>query len=475
VANSPVLLIEFNELCPPLMQRFMGRGLLPNFRRFYDQSQVYVTEAVERAPNLEPWIQWITVHTGLTYEEHQIFNIGEGHKLQAPAVWDVLSAAGLRVWVCGSMNTNGEQPVNGALLPDPWTTQFGPQPRELATYFQFVQRQVQEHTNDKVALSAREYLAFATFLVRHGLSRATMAAVARQLIEERRTGRGRWKRAMLLDRMQLDVFKHYWRKLQPEFSTFFSNSTAHFQHMYWRNMEPQLFKVAPGQEEQSEYHDAIERGYREMDRMLGEMMELCGDRATLVFATAISQQPCLVYEERGGKVAYRPRDFSKLLRFAGVEGNPSIAPVMAQYFHARFQDERSAKEGARKLRALQIDGAQAFNVVEEVGSEFMCGCHVYRQLEEGTLLRSAETGASTPFFELFYRIEGIKSGMHHPEGILWIRRPDRAHEVHSEKVPLQHVAPMLLDMFSIKPPATMRAAPLRGFAHLADQKMAAAG
>jgi hypothetical protein len=30
--ERPVILVEFNELCPPLIKRFMEAGLLPNFR-----------------------------------------------------------------------------------------------------------------------------------------------------------------------------------------------------------------------------------------------------------------------------------------------------------------------------------------------------------------------------------------------------------------------------------------------------------
>ena len=41
--------------------------------------------------------------------------------------------------------------------------------------------------------------------------------------------------------MQYDVFAHFHRRLNPAFSTFFLNSTAHYQHAYWENMEPQVF------------------------------------------------------------------------------------------------------------------------------------------------------------------------------------------------------------------------------------------
>jgi hypothetical protein len=455
-SDQSVILVEFNELCPPLMQRFMDRGVLPNFRRFHDESEVWTTECAERPPNLEPWIQWITVHNGVGYDEHKVYNLDEGHTVTAPALWDVLSDAGLRTWVCGSMNPRTSPTFDGAILPDPWTTKIEARPAELVPFFNFVKRNVQEYTNDRLPLGPRDYLGFVSFMARHGLSRKTGLHIARQLASEKRSrGKTRWKRATVLDRLQLDVFKHYWKKLDPHFATFFSNSTAHFQHMHWRNMDPQLFKVAPSENEQAQFKDAIEYGYRQMDGMLGELMELAGPGTTLVFLTAISQQPCLLYEEQGGKVAYRPRDFDAFLRWAGVKGRFTVAPVMTQYFHVAFDDDESAAAGAEMLGALNALGTHALHV-DHNGKELFVGCRIYKNVDDDLPLESTKTKQTTRFFDHFYKIEGMKSGMHHPDGMLWVRTPSHRHAVHSDKLPLERVAPMILDMFSVARPPTMR-------------------
>src|SRR5262249_53682268 len=163
-----------------------------------------------------------------------------------------------------------------------------------------------------------------------------------------------------------------------------------------RNMDPQLFKVAPSEKDQREYAEAIEFGYRSMDRMLGEFMELAPD-ATLVFATALSQQPCTIYEDQGGKVAFRPTSFEGLLRWAGVEGRFTISPVMTHYFHANFDDERSAAAAAEKLRALCAADTQALHVDCEK-RELFVGCRIYRTLPETEMIRGP-TGERN-FFEL---------------------------------------------------------------------------
>jgi hypothetical protein len=82
----------------------------------------------------------------------------------------------------------------------------------------------------------------------------------KQLLEER-GGSNRWKRAIILDRLQWDVFAWHWKRIQPALSTFFLNSTAHFQHLYWRNMDPSAFRIKPTDSEQEEYGKAILFGY----------------------------------------------------------------------------------------------------------------------------------------------------------------------------------------------------------------------
>jgi hypothetical protein len=151
---TPVLLLEFNELSPSLMERFVREGLLPNFKILHDESEVYTTQAVEKYPYLEPWIQWITVHSGLNYDEHGVYRLGDGGDLKKPCVWDLLSEHHFRVWLCGSMNIRYDSPINGYVLPDPWTSTVRPFPDSLAAYYRFVQAHVlQEYTNDRVPLS----------------------------------------------------------------------------------------------------------------------------------------------------------------------------------------------------------------------------------------------------------------------------------------------------------------------------------
>jgi len=54
-------------------------------------------------------------------------------------------------------------------------------------------------------------------------------------------------------------------------------------------------------------------------------------------------------------------------------------------------------------------------------------------------------------------VDGVKSGMHHPDGLLWIRTPERVHAVHRETLPLTEVFPMLLGLLGVRAPRMQRA------------------
>jgi hypothetical protein len=53
----------------------------------------------------------------------------------------------------------------------------------------------------------------------------------------------------------------------------------------------------------------------------------------------------------------------------------------------------------------------------------------------------------------------LKSGFHHPDGMLWVRGPGRRHRVHSQKISIRTIAPLVLSHFRVEVPEWMRAQP----------------
>lgn len=456
--RTSVIVLEFNELSPRLMAELIAAGELPNFARLRDESTVMITDPEAPQSSLNPWVQWVTVHTGVSHTEHGIEKLGEADRLRQETVGQAVERSGRPVLIGGAMNVPHRNSDGGSVFfPDPWNPSATPDPSELAAFSDFVRVNVQEHTNTDSTSSGWDVARFGFFMLRHGLSRRTVSSAARQLANERRRDTGTFARACVLDRLQWDVFRWYARRRRPALATFFSNSTAHFQHMYWRNHEPDQFSVQPTAEEQRRYGDAVRLGYRSMDALVGEAFGLAEELgSTLMLCTALSQQPYLLAEDSGGKYTYRPRDFHQLLAAVGVEAPGDVAPVMAGEFHVLFGSSDSAGEAADRFRQATVDGEPAFGV-RLVGDDLFTGCRITWTLPDDAELVDAD-GGTHRFHDLFYRFETAKSGYHHPDGMWWVRTG--RHRTVEDRVSLRSVAPTILTTLGVQVPESMTAPPV---------------
>jgi hypothetical protein len=278
--------------------------------------------------------------------------------------------------------------------------------------------------------------------------------VLRQLWRER-GGRFGWQRVGILDRIQFDVFQHYRAKERPAFATFFSNAVAHLQHTRWRNLEPDRFSIRPSEAEQREFREAVLFAYEENDHLVGKILEAADPDEVVIFCTALSQEPDLRWEEQGGKTFYRPRDFYELTKFAGISAHHECSPVMSQEFWVDFESESDAAQGELALKSLLVDGRPAFHT-ERRGRGVNAGCILFQSVASEARLTSAD-GRETRFLDLVYQADTLKSGVHNPLGMLWIRLPERRHQVHETPVALTSVAPTVLGLLGLAAPPSMHA------------------
>jgi len=272
--------------------------------------------------------------------------------------------------------------------------------------------------------------------------------LARQLLAERRDRGVRWRRASALDWIQYDVFRNYVKHQAVDFATFFSNSTAHYQHYFWRHMNPDAFDVPPEASDHPSYTEAVLFGYQSMDRILGRMLRDFPD-ATLVLVTALSQEPWT----DATKVTYRPRDWEAFMRLAGLSSSGvDIQTIMAEEFVLRFPSEDAAVEAQTALDRLML-GDQHLMRFKRDGAALLGGCNIFRSGVTADRITGTLDGSEPVMGELFSPIHTVRSGRHSAEGALWFRTGE--HVVHEEPVDLEDIAPTVLDLLGVKRPDYM--------------------
>jgi hypothetical protein len=441
-----VMMVEFNELSPPLMFKWMDMGLLPNFKALHQQSTTFITQSDNSsAHDLEPWIQWYSLHTGLAYEQHGVFHLTDGPRKNFDDIYTTLMSAGLNVGCGGSMNVKGFAKEGSFFISDPWCGGQDASPASLNIFQRFVAQNVQEYSNPDAKSENVTAAKFVAFMAKHGLSAATATNIVRQLLDEKlKDKKWSWRRAFILDQLSLDLFTSLYKEYKPDFSTFFSNSTAHLQHSYWRHMDPDAFTVKPSQSDMPIYGDAIFLGYKEMDKMLGRLQSLVGPRDLLVFATGLSQQPFLRKEADGGQHFYRLRNVESFLKMLNIEYK-SVEPVMTHQFMMRFENDAQSKHAMERLSAVRLGNLAAFGFHDNGTTDIYFGLEPHHQIEANAVLTTPHNNSSWRFFDMAYQIEAIKSGCHHPDGMLWFQTGTH---MDAGRCSILDVYPTLLNLFN---------------------------
>ena len=114
-------LLELNEINFDYVHWYIEKGYsLPGFEWLMQQNPAE-TFAEDKYEELEPWIQWPSVHTGKTYEEHQVFRLGDIVNTNHRQIFEAVEAQGFRVGAISPMNAANKLTNPAYFIPDPWT------------------------------------------------------------------------------------------------------------------------------------------------------------------------------------------------------------------------------------------------------------------------------------------------------------------------------------------------------------------
>ena len=118
-----MIFLEINEFNPELMAKAADQLDARNLKRLLalTRSDTTTDDKAERF-GLEPWVQWVSIHTGKTSKEHGVGHLGDVPQLSQPQIWETLSQLGQRCGIWGAMNAGkGNTKDCCFFFPDPWT------------------------------------------------------------------------------------------------------------------------------------------------------------------------------------------------------------------------------------------------------------------------------------------------------------------------------------------------------------------
>ncbi|MEW9625031.1 hypothetical protein [Rhodanobacter geophilus] len=347
--NSPskrLTLIELNEFSVDLLSRGARELDLIHISRLLSMSSaVTTTDDMVEHRGLDPWVQWVSIHTGVPSSVHGIIHLGDTPSaLSARQLWEKLSDVGISSGVWGAMNATRE----GAeycqfFLPDPWTFSESAYPSELNNLLALPRYYSKNYLDVSKRAFLKRTLLLAKFLLGSGAMSELFKQISLVFNGVLRNGINNAMLFSLFDLFSTVLFVKYKRRYQPQFSIIFLNSIAHLQHHRWD--KDKLSK------------DAV-FGLQVINRVLGMLFaSLCDDEAVVVM-NALTQRNIVGEKPR---ICYRqinPERFlsSIRIRFRNVE---QLMTNDAQVF---FESESDREHAAQELEAATICGKPLFQV-----------------------------------------------------------------------------------------------------------------
>ncbi|UUL82177.1 hypothetical protein [Sphingomonas qomolangmaensis] len=439
-----VVSLEMNEINFEFVKSYVAKGELPHFAELLAKYELTETVAEEDYRLLEPWIQWPTVYTGMSYAEHGVFRLGDIVGTTHEQVWEALEARGVSVGAISPINGANRCAQADFFVPDPWTATPVTGDEGLKTLSGLVGMAVNGNATGGASLASLgpKLMPFVLRFARPTSWGAYAACLAK-------VRKYKWAKAAFLDRFLADVFLKLRAKHGTRYASLFLNAGAHIQHHH-------LFEagVYQGENRNPDWYSTAGREgvdpmlfiYRIYDGILRDVLALADTR--VLITTGLSQTA-----NGRTKYQYRFNDHVATLHRMGV-GDFAVNPRMSRDFLLEFPDAASATAAAAKLAAFACAGKPFFSIEDRGRSLFCQIC--YFGPPEGL----AEVTADGRTFDIADEISlvSIENGIHQTIGYhIDTAVPRRAADTPA-RIPLTSVFARTLAIFPGDAPLALAAA-----------------
>lgn len=439
MSKACLIFLELNEVNFDVASRYVEELNLTSFGLLLKRG-IIRTSSEQRYEQLEPWIQWVSAHTGLTANEHEVFRLGDIVNTQLPQFFEVVEAAGYRVGAISPMNVRNQLLNPAYFIPDPWTHT----PTDNSFWSRHLWLALSQTINDNssgritAASAVRLCLAIARF------SRPKHYSLYWGLL--RKSKGAPWRKALLLDLFLHDLHMRLFQRHKPNFSTLFLNAGAHIQHHYFFNS-----KHAPGAKitNPSWYVDPKEDPIADMlkvyDTILTDYLTL--PNVEFLLATGLTQVP---YNHM--KFYYRLNNHKQFLDRVGVQ-YAKVLPRMTRDFVIEFDNEKACNVAHEILSKLRVadDETLVFGEIDNRGLSLFVTLTYPKEVPTGAML----IGPKLTSFELKPQLAfvAIKNGMHADYGYV-ASTAKVAHLLPEEGAHVKELHSTVLRFFDQKPKQT---------------------
>jgi len=399
-----LILLELNEINFDVVNKYVtaDSARFPALKKLLSGSNIR-TSCEKQYDELEPWIQWASIHTCKTFAEHRIFRLGDMVGSGVPQIFEQLEQAEYKVGAISAMNAENRLRHPAYFIPDPWTQTAA----DPSWWSQVLGQALSQAVNDnsQARITPKSALQVMLGLLRFARSRHYVKYLSLALASRRKP----WLKALVLDLLLHDVHWSMFNMKKPNFSTLFLNAGAHIQHHYFFNAKP-LRKDMRNKNPAwyvSESEDPLADMLELYDMIVGEYF--ARKDTEILLATGLAQKP---YDRV--KFYYRLVSHKDFLVRLGITFG-EVYPRMTRDFLIEFESEKQAQTAQNVLASIRIvgDDIPLFGEIDNRGDSLFVTLTYPHEITPTT---EYQLGVRKLFLLPEVSFVAIKNGMHQEEG-----------------------------------------------------------
>jgi hypothetical protein len=422
---------ELNEINFDYVNFYIREGKLKNWKKLIEDHGLFTTFSEENYNELQPWIQWPTIRTGLNYEEHGVHRIGDIIESGVKQHWEILEDKGFNVAAISPINASNNTKKSTFWIPDPWTDTQISGNGFVKRFSKAFKQVVNDNSSEKMSFFSVAVICEALITKSQVSSWRTYMSCFFGAVKKQH-----WSKAIFLDRLLADILISLWKKNKPDFSSLWLNGGAHIQHHYLCSSKAYTGSVKNPEWYVPNGKDPLLEILEMYDLFLKEIQNLKNIR--LIIAVAIKQIP---YEN---PIFYwRLKNHDDFLKKIGIKFK-RIQPRMSIDFLVEFESEKDLIFAEEKL--LNVKSNQGDLIFSEVN-----------RVKEGLFVSLTFTGEIKGDFHIFLNGEkfenfendvffvAIKNGHH--DGLGYYLDTSKKPGELQANMPLKNIFHLVLDHF----------------------------
>lgn len=409
--------IELNELNLDIADSYIENLNLEGFKKL-KLLNFLKTNSEKKYELLEPWIQWHSIHTGLSANEHELFRLGDTEKNKNKNIFEHLDSKGLKIGIISAMNVLNNFKNASFFIPDPWTSTHPGKTFWENRISKFLNQTVNDNSKNKISFVNYLYILL-TFL-RFARFKNYLRFFKLAFFSFKKP----WRKALFLDLLLSEIFFNLSLKHNLDFGTLFLNGAAHIQHHYFFNcslgVEKNKKQINPEWYVSHKY-DPFAEMLLVYDEIIKEAVSL--KNCNLIVATGLTQE----LDEKA-VFYYRPKNHESFLNEIGIHFK-KVLPRMSRDFLIEFSSEEEASYAEKLLRSVKLNEKYFFLKPDNRGTSIFVSIGYDREIFEKDEIQLGEKKIKI-FNELSF--VAIKNGKHCDKGYLFLDQSIKAKESYLE-------------------------------------------